>query len=151
MNSLEKTSAGFIGAILAGFMSGIYVNLMKKWFEKMPHMLQGVKDMIIVPLLSVIMVGATMFIGNIPFSMLNIGIAEGINALAVNAKFVIVLIGALVSALMAIDMGGPINKATHYAVLNVLSIHMDDPLYQGLMAANIVGIMVPPVMIALAT
>ncbi|MCQ2956700.1 MAG: fructose-specific PTS transporter subunit EIIC [Mycoplasmoidaceae bacterium] len=118
---LAATSAGFIGAILAGFLAGIYVNLMKKWFEKMPQMFQGVKDMIIVPLLSVIMIGASMFIANVPFSFINIGIGLGIGSLAENYSYLLILIGAIVSALMAIDMGGPINKATHYAVLGYLT------------------------------
>lgn len=148
---LKANSAGFIGAIIAGFLAGLYVNLMKKWFEKMPRVLQGVKDMIIVPLLSVIMIGASMLIVNVPFSFLNIGIEMGIEWLANNAQYLVILLGAIVSALMAIDMGGPINKATHYAVLAVLTSDMQSVVAQELMAANIVGIMVPPVMIALCT
>lgn len=124
----------------------------------MPQPLQGVKDMIIVPLLSVIMVGASMLIVNVPFAYLNIGINMGITAMA-GMSYLVVLLGAIVSAFMAIDMGGPINKATHYAVLGILTNVLNDPLHtpadlvipEQLMAANIVGIMVPPVMIALCT
>ncbi len=152
---LAKNSAGFIGAVIAGFLSGLYVNLMKKWFEKMPQVLQGVKDMIIVPLLSVVMIGASMLIINVPFAFLNIGIETGIEWLANNAQYLVILLGGIVSALMAIDMGGPINKATHYAVLAVLTNAIaqgaDLVVPEQLMAANIVGIMVPPVMIALCT
>ena len=155
---MAGNSAGFLGAIVAGFLSGIYVNLMKKWFEKIPQPLQGVKDMIIVPLLSVIMVGASMLVVNVPFAYLNIGINMGITAMA-GMSYLVVLLGAIVSAFMAIDMGGPINKATHYAVLGILTNVLNDPAHvpadlvipEQLMAANIVGIMVPPVMIALCT
>lgn len=158
MSQMAGNSAGFLGAIVAGFLSGIYVNLMKKWFDKMPKPLQGVKDMIIVPLLSVVMVGASMLVVNVPFAYLNIGIHMGITAMA-NLTYLVVLLGAIVSAFMAIDMGGPINKATHYAVLGILTNVLNDPAHtpadliipEQLMAANIVGIMVPPVMIALAT
>lgn len=114
--------------------------------------------MIIVPLLSVIMVGASMLVVNVPFAYLNIGINMGITAMA-GMSYLVVLLGAIVSAFMAIDMGGPINKATHYAVLAILSNVLNDPSHlpadlvipEQLMAANIVGIMVPPVMIALCT
>ncbi len=120
----------------------------------MPQPLQGVKDMIIVPLLSVLMVGASMLLVNIPFAYLNIGINMGITQMA-NYSYLVVLLGAIVSAFMAIDMGGPINKATHYAVLGILSNAIatgaDLTIPEQLMAANIVGIMVPPVMIALCT
>lgn len=153
-DQLLANSAGFIGAILAGFLSGLYVNLMKRWFGKMPRSLEGVRDMIIIPLLSVVMIGATMFVANVPFSFINIGIGQGIEKLAKDYNYLLVLIGGLVSALMAIDMGGPINKATHYAVLAYLTSVLgkdNEWIGQELMAANIVGIMVPPVMIALAT
>lgn len=153
-DQMAANSAGFLGAIVAGFLAGIFVNLMKKWFEKMPQPLQGVKDMIIVPLLSVLMVGASMLLVNIPFAYLNIGINMGITQMA-NYSYLVVLLGAIVSAFMAIDMGGPINKATHYAVLGILSNAIatgaDLTIPEQLMAANIVGIMVPPVMIALCT
>lgn len=149
---MAKNSAGFIGAIVGGFLAGFYVNQMKKWFEKMPRSLQGVKDMIIVPLLSVLMIGVSMFIVNIPFAYLNWGIALGVSNLADDKfKYLLALIAGLVSALMAIDMGGPINKATHYAVLGVLLSDMGNETKQTLLAANIVGIMVPPVCIALCT
>lgn len=148
---LADNSAGFIGAVIAGFLAGWYVNLMKKWFENIPRVLQGVRDMIIVPLLSVIMIGASMLIINVPFEFLNIGIEAGIEQLALKASYMVIVLGGIVSALMAIDMGGPINKATHYAVLAILTMDMQNITAQQLMAANIVGIMVPPVMIALAT
>ncbi|MCQ3908848.1 MAG: fructose-specific PTS transporter subunit EIIC [Mycoplasmoidaceae bacterium] len=154
MNTLLANSAGFVGAIVAGFLAGFYVNQMKKWFEKLPRTLQGVKDMIIVPLLSVIFIGMSMFLINVPLSYMNYGISLGIQKLA-RFTFIVALVGALVSALMAIDMGGPINKATHYAVLAVLTTAIESgadlTIPQQLMAANIVGIMVPPVMIALCT
>lgn len=120
-------------------------------------MFQGVKDIILMPLLAVIMIGASMLIVNIPFAFMNIGIGMGIEALATNYQFLVVLIGALVCALMGIDMGGPINKATHYAVVMVLTnaLAAGDPnklvIPEQLMAANLTGMMVAPAMISIAS
>ncbi len=71
MSTLLENSAGFVGAIFAGFLAGVFVKLLKQWFEKLPNVLQGVKDMIFVPLLSVIMIGISMFLINVPLSYMN--------------------------------------------------------------------------------
>ncbi len=114
--------------------------------------------MIIVPLLSVLMIGISMFIVNIPFAYLNIGINMGINAMS-SKQYLVILLCGLVCAGMTIDMGGPINKATHYAVVGILTTVLKNPdhtpqdlfIPEQLMAANLLGMMVPPVSIALAT
>jgi len=154
---LASNSAGFLGAIIAGFAAGIIVSQMKdKWFAKVHRNLEGIRDMLIIPLLSTIMVGIIMLLVNSPLSMLNILITMGLTKLA---EFkLIILLGALVSALMAIDMGGPINKAAHYTVLAIMTSSLQpgasaelQTIAKQLMAANIVGIMTPPVGIAIAT
>lgn len=155
---MAANSAGFIGAIVAGFLAGFYVNQIKKWFAKTPHSLEGAKDMIFVPLLSTIMIGASMFIVNIPFAYLNWGIAKGINMMS-SQEYLVILLCGIVCAGMTIDMGGPINKATHYAVVGILTTVLKNPSHtpedlfipEQLMAANLIGMMVPPVSIALAT
>ncbi|MCQ2748019.1 MAG: fructose PTS transporter subunit IIA [Mycoplasmoidaceae bacterium] len=81
IEKLSSNSAGFLGAVVGGFLGGFCANLLKKGFDKMPHSLQGARDMIFIPLISVLMIGFTMFIINIPFSYLNIGISTGITAL----------------------------------------------------------------------
>jgi len=152
---LEGSAAGFLGAIAAGFLAGYTVLFLKKKFEKLPRTLEGVKDMLFVPLLSTAFVAFSMMIINIPLAFVNIGINKGIMALSdVGA---VIAVAALVSGLMATDMGGPINKAAHYATLAILqqAIAKGDPGFQAvaekLLCANIVGIMTPPIGIAIAT
>ena len=112
--------------------------------------------MLIIPLISSLFVGICMFFLNAPFGLLNIYLGIGLQVLK-DAGLILIL-AALVSALMATDMGGPINKATHYFVLSLVASSLEagatpemQTLACQLMAANIVGIMVPPVGISIAT
>lgn len=149
VEQLGSTAAGFLGAIVAGFLAGYIVVLLRHLFKKAPKNLAGVIDMLVLPLLSTAVVGLSMLLINVPFAYVNIGICNGINALA-DAKLTII-VGFLISALMAIDMGGPINKATHYAALAILTSYEMKSYGLWVMASNIVGIMTPPIGIALAT
>lgn len=153
---LATSSSGFIGAIAAGFIAGYFVKFLQRKFSNFNRTLEPVRDMLIIPLISTAFVGACMFILNAPFGLLNVYLGIGLQILQ-EANLILIL-AALVAALMATDMGGPINKATHYFVLSLVttalepgaSPEMQTLAYQ-LMAANIVGIMVPPVGISIAT
>ena len=153
---LATSSAGFIGAIAAGFIAGYFVKFLQRKFSNFSRTLEPVRDMLIIPLISTAFVGACMFLLNAPFGLLNIYLGIGLQVL--KDANLILLLAALVSALMATDMGGPINKATHYFVLSLVTTSLGSSgtpemqtLACQLMAANIVGIMVPPVGIAIAT
>jgi len=154
---VENSAAGFLGAIVAGFLAGYLVLFLKKKLSKLPRTLEGIKDMLIIPLTSTALVAVAMLLVNVPLSFVNIGINKGIMAL--NNVGAVVAVAALVSGLMATDMGGPINKAAHYATLAILTDAIKtvstNPQYyelaQRLMCANIVGIMTPPIGIAIAT
>lgn len=102
----------------------------------------------LVPFICTFIVGMGMFLFNVPVSYLNYGIGEGLTKIS-NAGYALV-VAALVSALMASDMGGPINKAAHFFCIDRLTIDMTSKVYQGFMGANIVGIMVPPIAIAMS-
>lgn len=122
----------------------------------MPRTLAGIRDMMLVPLISTAFVGFCMFLLNVPFGYLNIFLGQGLMILK-DANLILIL-GALVAGLMAVDMGGPVNKAAHYFVLSLVttalepnaSAEMQTLAFQ-LMAANIVGIITPPTGIAIAT
>ena len=149
VSKIATTSAGFLGAIAAGFIAGYIVLLLKdKVFNRLPKSLEGVRDMMFIPLLSTFLVGMCMLILNVPLAYLNIGISEGLTQL--NKLHLTLFVAFLVAALMATDMGGPINKAAHYFALGLITQNPTDPLAQGLVATNVVGIIVPPVAIALA-
>lgn len=159
VNTLAQSSSGFLGALVAGFIAGYVVLLLKKLTQRIPHSLAGVNDMLFIPLLSTLMVGAAMLIVNVPLAYINIGIATGLTELT-KFKELTLLLGAMAAGLMAIDMGGPINKATHYVIVGLVTtaiakeLPVDDPQYilaVQLNAANLLGMLTPPAGIALAT
>lgn len=153
---LSNSSSGFIGAIAAGFIAGFFVKFVQKKLDNVPRTVAGVRDMLIVPTISTFFVGACMFLLNVPFGYINIILGNAL--MAVQQAGLVVVLGALVAGLMAIDMGGPINKATHYFVLGLVTAalqpnatqEMQTLAYQ-LMAANLLGMMVAPVGISFAT
>ena len=155
VKTLSNSCSGFLGAILAGFMAGYGVLLLQRLMRKTPKTFEGVRDMLIIPLISTFVIGMIMFLVNVPISYINIGVCMGIEKLADIG--LVVLVAFLVSALMAVDMGGPINKAAHYATLAILSsalLSSDQkllPTAEKLLCANLVGIITPPVGIAIAT
>ena len=153
---LAGSSSGFIGAIAAGFIAGYLVKFIQKKFSNFPRTLEGIRDMLIVPFISTAIVGACMFLLNVPFGYINIFL--GIGLMAVKDAGLVLVLGALVAGLMAFDMGGPINKATHYFVLSLVTNALDpssspemQTLAYQLMAANLLGMVTPPAGIAIAT
>jgi PTS system fructose-specific IIC component len=137
-------TSGFLGALVAGFVAGYIVNLLKKIFSKLPESLDGVKPVLLYPLLGIFLIGVIMqFIVEPPIGALNTAINNGLNGL--NGASAVVL-GVLLGGMMAIDMGGPVNKAAY--VFGTASIAAGN---YNIMAAVMIGGMVPPLAIALAT
>ena len=137
-------TSGFLGALVAGFVAGYIVNLLKKIFSKLPESLDGVKPVLLYPLLGIFLIGVIMqFVVEPPIGALNTAINNGLNGL--NGASAVVL-GVLLGGMMAIDMGGPVNKAAY--VFGTASIAAGN---YNIMAAVMIGGMVPPIAIALAT
>lgn len=137
-------TSGFLGALVAGFVAGYIVNLLKKIFSKLPESLDGVKPVLLYPLLGIFLIGVIMqFVVEPPIGALNTAINNGLNGL--NGASAVVL-GVLLGGMMAIDMGGPVNKAAY--VFGTASMAAGN---YNIMAAVMIGGMVPPLAIALAT
>lgn len=137
-------TSGCLGALVAGFVAGYIVNLLKKIFSKLPESLDGVKPVLLYPLLGIFLIGVIMqFVVEPPIGALNTAINNGLNGL--NGASAVVL-GVLLGGMMAIDMGGPVNKAAY--VFGTASIAAGN---YNIMAAVMIGGMVPPLAIALAT
>ena len=137
-------TSGFLGALVAGFVAGYIVLLLKKIFSKLPESLDGMKPVLLYPLLGIFIVGVIMqFVVEPPIGALNTAINNGLNGL--NGASAIVL-GVLLGGMMAVDMGGPVNKAAY--VFGTASIAAGN---YNIMAAVMIGGMVPPLAIALAT
>ena len=137
-------TSGFLGALVAGFVAGYLVRLLKKLFEKLPEGLEGVKPMLLYPVIGIFLIGVIMtYIVEPPIGALNVMINNGLNSMN-GAKAI--LLGALLGGMMSVDMGGPVNKAAY--VFGTASIAAGN---YNIMAAVMVGGMVPPLAIALAT
>ena len=137
-------TSGFLGALAAGFLAGYIVLLLKKICSKLPDSLEGTKPVLIYPLLGIFIVGVLMtYVVEPPIGALNTLINNGLNGL--NGASAI-LLGALLGGMMSVDMGGPVNKAAY--VFGTASIAAGN---YNIMAAVMVGGMVPPIAIALAT
>lgn len=137
-------TSGFLGALVAGFLAGYTVVLLKKVFSKLPAAMDGLKPVLLIPLFGMLIVGAAMVYVIEPLvGWLNTAINNGLSNLSgVN----MVILGALVAGMMAVDMGGPVNKAAY--VFGTASIAAGN---YGIMAAVMIGGMVPPIAIAIAT
>lgn len=136
--------SGFLGALLAGFLAGFIINWLKKVLSALPPALEGTKPVLLYPLLGIFIIGliCTYVIGP-PVAAVNEWLVDTLKNMDPSAKL---LIGALVGGMMAIDMGGPINKAAYVTGTGLLAsgeYHV--------MAAVMAGGMVPPLAIAFAT
>ena len=156
-----NTVSGFLGGILAGFLAGFIVLFLKKICSKLPASLDGIKPTLIYPLGGIFIISVLMcFIFNPLIGLINTGLSTMLTALS-NAGM-ITLLGLILGAMMAIDMGGPINKAAYVFGTGVLATasqmmadgaQSSDPAVQACyiaMASIMIGGMVPPVGIALA-
>lgn len=138
-------TSGFLGALVAGFLAGYTVNLLKKAADKIiPQSLDGIKPVLIYPLFGMLIVGVLMVYAIEPVvGAINTTLNYGLGSLS---GMNVILLGMIVAGMMAIDMGGPFNKAAY--VFGVSSIASGN---YNIMAAVMIGGMVPPCAIALAT
>lgn len=139
-------SAGFLGGLLAGFVGGWFMKALRKICDKMPQSLEGLKPILIYPVVGLLFIGAFMCLVNPFVGMLNNALTNVLNSMGGSSAIVL---GVLVAGMQAIDMGGPINKAAY--VFGTASIAMAAGGFSPVMAAVMAGGMVPPLAIALAT
>ena len=135
--------SGFLGALLAGFLGGFLMLWLEKLCNGLPKALNGIKPVLIYPLGGLAIVGIMMCAVNPIMGVLNEGVSNFLSGMGDSSK---VLLGCVLGGMMSIDMGGPFNKAAY--VFGVAAISQGN---FDIMAAVMVGGMVPPIAIALAT
>lgn len=142
-----NSNAGFLGGLAAGFLAGYVIILLRKVFAGLPRTLDGLKPILLYPVFGLLITGSIMYYLFDPvFSWINLGLIDGLNNLGTGNK---VLLGLVLGGMMAIDMGGPFNKAAYTFAIGVFTSSGNT---NGLMmAAVMAGGMVPPLAIALAT
>ncbi len=138
-------NAGFLGGLVAGFMAGYIVHTLKKVFKNLPKTLEGLKPILIYPVFGLLITGLLMFfiVGPI-FSAINTAMLTFLENLGATNT---ILLGALLGGMMAIDMGGPFNKAAYAFSIGIYTDTGDGAF----MAAVMAGGMIPPLAIGLAT
>lgn len=136
--------SGFLGALAAGFAAGYLVKGLRSLFDHLPDAFEGLKPVLLYPFFGILLMAVGMvFIINPPVSALNNGITDLLNSMGGSSK---VVLGIVLGGMMAADMGGPINKAAYvFGTASIASGNYD------IMAAVMIGGMVPPLAIALAT
>ena len=150
MNFSEASpvSAGFLGALLAGFIGGYLVLLLKKLFSYLPDALEGIKPVLLFPVFGILLIGLIMISINPIVGSINTSLNNFLASMSGTSK---ILLGAILGAMMAIDMGGPFNKAAYVFGTAQLTVVNAGPEQFAIMAAVMIGGMVPPLAIALAT
>lgn len=139
-----QANAGFIGGLIAGFLAGYVVLGLKKVFSKLPQAFEGIKPVLLYPVFGMLITGLIMlFVINEPVTAINLGLSNWLQGLSgTNA----VLLGMILAGMMAVDMGGPINKAAFTFGIAAIEAQSFGPH-----AAVMAGGMVPPLAIAFAT
>ena len=147
--SLELTgvSSGFLGALVGGFLAGGIILLLRKLLAGLPRSLEGIRSILLLPLLGVLVTGFVMLAVNIPMSAINTALNDFLASLSGSSA---VLLGLLVGGMMAVDMGGPVNKAAYVFGTSTLASTVStggSPVMAAVMAAG----MVPPLAVFIAT
>ena len=146
----DSTSvSGFLGALLAGFVAGWLIKMVEKLCEHLPRALEGIKPVLIYPLAGLGIVGVMMCAVNPIMGIINTAMTNGVTAMSKNPAMIVPLC-ALLAGMMAIDMGGPFNKAAYVTAAGLLANSPNNATYM-IMAAVMIGGMVPPIAIALST
>ena len=137
-------NSGFLGALVAGFIAGYLIQALKKVFDYLPDAFEGLKPVLLYPFFGLLLMAVLMqFVINPPVSFINQSLTNFLNSMGGTSK---VILGLLLGGMMAVDMGGPINKAAYvFGTASIASGNYD------VMAAVMIGGMVPPLAIALAT
>lgn len=139
--------SGFLGALVGGFLAGGIMLLLKKLFQSLPKSLDGIKCILFYPVLGVLLTGFAMLLINIPMSAINTGLNHFLSGLSGNNA---VLLGIILGGMMAIDMGGPVNKAAYVFGTGTLAATVATG-GSNIMAAVMAGGMVPPLAVFVAT
>ena len=139
----DKAVSGFLGAMRAGFVAGLLVNGLKKAFSWMPKSMDGIKPVFLYPLFGTVLIGLFMLLINPFVGYINLALSAGLKSLGETSR---ILLSVVLAAMMATDMGGPFNKAAY--VFGTASVATGDTW---IMAAVMIGGMVPPIAIALST
>ena len=136
--------SGFLGALLAGFLAGYLIQLLKKIFSRLPEALEKIAPVLLYPVFGILIMGLIMmYIVEPPIGALNTGLNTALTNMSGSSK---ILLGIIVAGMMSIDMGGPFNKAAYvFGTASIAAGNYD------IMAAVMIGGMVPPCAIALAT
>ena len=138
------SSSGFFGALLAGFIAGYLVIGLRKLFEKLPSALEGTKPVLLFPLFGILGIGAVMvFIINPPMAVFNSWLNASLSSMGDSSR---VILGLILGGMMSVDFGGPINKTAYVFGTAAIAGGQFD-----IMAAVMIGGMVPPLAIALST
>ena len=144
----SPVSAGFLGALLAGFVGGYLVLGLKKLFNVLPDALEGIKPVLLYPVCGILLIGLIMLAVNPVVGAINTGLNNFLASMSGTSK---IILGTILGAMMAIDMGGPFNKAAYVFGTAQLTVVNAGPEQFAIMAAVMIGGMVPPIAIALAT
>ncbi|MEW4353559.1 fructose-specific PTS transporter subunit EIIC [Streptococcus pneumoniae] len=145
--ALAGVSSGFLGALVGGFLAGYTVNFLKKALAGLPKSLEGIKSILLYPLLGTMVTGLLMLLVNIPMAAINTGLNNFLEGLSGSSA---VLLGLVVGGMMAIDMGGPFNKAAYIFGTGTLAATVSTG-GSIVMAAVMAGGMVPPLAVFVAT
>ncbi|GEK89202.1 PTS system D-fructose-specific IIA component (F1P-forming), Frc family (TC 4.A.2.1.4)/PTS system D-fructose-specific IIB component (F1P-forming), Frc family (TC 4.A.2.1.4)/PTS system D-fructose-specific IIC component (F1P-forming), Frc family (TC 4.A.2.1.4) [Alkalibacterium putridalgicola] len=140
-----NSNAGFLGGLVAGFVAGYVMNWIKKMLRNVPKTFEGLKAILLYPVLGLLVVGLLMFFLIGPFfAVINNAMLDFLNNLGTGNA---VVLGAVLGGMMAVDMGGPVNKAAYAFSIGIFT----DTGEGALMAAVMVGGMIPPLAIAIST
>ena len=143
---LAYTPSGFLGALVAGFLAGGIISFLKLAFKWMPRSLDGIKPIFLFPILGSLIMGLLMiYVINAPMASVMVGLQSFLGGLSGSGKFIL---GFVAAAMMAIDMGGPINKAAY--VTGTALLTASGTAGSDVMAAVMIGGMVPPLAIAVS-
>lgn len=142
----DKAVSGFLGALIAGFAGGLIILLLKKIFSFLPKSMDGIKPVFLYPLFGTLLMGLFMCLINPVVGLLNTGLSSALTSLGQTSKL---LLSIVLAAMMAIDMGGPFNKAAYVFGTAAVASGIQENYW--IMAAVMIGGMVPPIAIALST
>ncbi|MGT2932551.1 PTS fructose transporter subunit IIABC [Streptococcus catagoni] len=145
--TLAGVSSGFLGALVGGFLAGGVILALRKLLSSLPRSLEGIKSILLYPLLGVLITGFLMLFVNIPMAAINTALNHFLEGLSGSSA---VLMGLLVGGMMAVDMGGPVNKAAYVFGTGTLAATVADG-GSVVMAAVMAGGMVPPLAVFVAT
>ncbi|MGT2866871.1 PTS fructose transporter subunit IIABC [Streptococcus fryi] len=140
-------SSGFLGALVGGFLAGYVVLALKKAFAGLPRSLEGIKSILIYPLFGVLITGFLMYFVNIPMAAINTAMNNFLAGLSGGSA---ILMGLILGGMMAVDMGGPVNKAAYVFGTGTLAATVTDG-GSVVMAAVMAGGMVPPLAVFVST